>query len=226
MQPLSPDTGFPSEPNATLLLPGPAGALEVATTTPSAAPAAATAVICHPHPLHGGTMHNKVVHMLARSFGELGLRTVRFNFRGVGQSEGSFAGAAGETDDALAVLEWARRQRPHDQIWLAGFSFGGHVALRAADRFAVTRLIAVAPAVYRYTDLGPPPPPRVPLLVLQGDQDEVVPAEEVQGWCWQLSPPPEVRMFPGVGHYFHGKLNELRATVQEVLGRHVPREPA
>lgn len=208
--------------NTRLSIPGPAGSLEALTTCPASA-AEATAVICHPHPLHGGTMDNKVVHTLARSFGELGLRTVRFNFRGVGASAGVHARGVGETEDVLAVLVWVRERRPEDQIWLAGFSFGGFMALRAAAAFPVAQLILVAPPVDFYPELGPPPAPRVPTLVLQGEDDDVVSATQVRAWAARLSPPPMLRLFPGVGHFFHGRLNHLRDAVQEMLGPAVPR---
>lgn len=167
-------------------------------------------------------MQNKVVHTLARAFGELGLRTVRFNFRGVGASAGAYAQGMGETEDVLAVLRWLRERRPGDEIWLAGFSFGAYMALRAADRSPVARLILVAPPVYLYADLGPPPVPRAPVLVLQGEQDEVVPVEAVKTWLAGLPVRPAVRTFPGVGHFFHGRLNDLRAAVHEALGPAVP----
>jgi uncharacterized protein len=207
--------------NSMVEIPGPAGTLEGVTTCPER-PALATAVICHPHPLHGGTMQNKVVHTLARSLSELGLPTVRFNFRGVGNSHGEYGHAEGETEDALAVIEWVRRHQPNDEIWLAGFSFGAYVALRAAARAAAARLILVAPPVHLYTEFGPPPAPRVPTLVLQGEHDEVVPVAEVRAWLASLQPPPTVHYFPNVGHYFHGRLNELRAAVEAELQPHAP----
>lgn len=214
-------SGFPC--NTRLSIPGPIGPLEALTTCPARA-AKATAVICHPHPLHGGTMDNKVVHTLARSFGELGLRTVRFNFRGVGASAGEHAHGVGETEDVLAVLHWVRDRCPDDPLWLAGFSFGGLMALRAAAQFPVAQLILVAPPVHLYPERGPPPAPRVPTLVLQGEDDDVVPAAEVQAWADRLSPRPAVHLFPGVGHFFHGRLNELRAAVQDALRARVPQE--
>jgi len=159
-------SGFPCAPGG-LMLPGPAGQLEAITTCPDPErkpaakpqpgrpwPAAlgheslasrllrlpsATAVVCHPHPQHGGTMRNKVVHTLARAFEIAGARSLRFNFRGVGLSEGVFGDIVGETEDALAVLNWVRERRPDDELWLAGFSFGAAVALRAAARFPVAR---------------------------------------------------------------------------------------
>src|SRR5262245_11120788 len=115
-----------------LQLPGPAGELEALIETPEGASAAAFGVICHPHPLYGGTMDNKVVHTLSRAFQELGAPTIRFNFRGVGRSAGTFANGDGETEDTLALVRWGRERWPGAQVWLAGFSFGGAVAIRAA----------------------------------------------------------------------------------------------
>ena len=209
---------------ASISIPGPAGLLEAIATCPAGDAAPATVVICHPHPVHGGTMNNKVVTTLVRAFGELGLRTLRFNFRGVGASAGEYAQGVGETEDVLAVLSWVRERRPTDEIWLAGFSFGGYVALRAAAQFPLARLIAVAPAVHLYDELGPPPAPGVPLLVLQGEADEVVPFADVKKWIAGLESKPTVRLFPGVGHFFHGHLNDLRAAVHEELRASVPRE--
>ena len=115
---------FPGE-HSEFLLRGPAGNIECAVDVPGAAcERPGTIVICHPHPEHGGTMHNKVVTILERSMRELGLRTVRFNFRGVGRSDGLFDDGYGETDDLFAVVEWVRRTRPDDTLWLGGFSFG------------------------------------------------------------------------------------------------------
>lgn len=210
--------------NAGVSIDGPVGPLEAVTACP-ASPACAVAVICHPHPLHGGTMHNKVVHTLARSFGELGLATVRFNFRGIGSSAGVYAHGTGEAEDALAVLKWVHAHRPNDQIWLAGFSFGAYIALRVAAQFPVAQLVLVAPPVHLHAELGAPPAPRVPTLVLQGEQDEVVSAEAVKDWLNSLSSRPAVRLFPGVGHYFHGRLNDLRAAVEESLRSKVPTCP-
>lgn len=203
-------------------LSGPAGSLEALTTCPADGVVKATAVICHPHPQYGGNMHNKVVHTLARSFAELGLRTVRFNFRGVGASAGEYGGGIGETEDVLAVLRWLRTCRPLDEIWLAGFSFGAFMALRAASQFAVTRLILVAPPVRLYPELGVAPTPTAPTLVLQGKEDDVVSPTAVQAWAGQVGPLATLRMFSGVGHFFHGRLNDLRAAVHQVLTPELP----
>lgn len=217
---VTPPTEFPCD--ATFLLPGPAGALEAITRCPSDdVVVAGTAVICHPHSLHGGTMHNKVVSTLARGFGELGLRTVRFNFRGVGASAGSFDHGQGETEDARAVLTWVRERRPRDEIWLAGFSFGGYVAVRATQRFEITRLVTVAPAVHLY-DFASLPLPRVPWLIIQGDADEVVSAQAVRDWAQRQRPAPELVMLEGASHFFHQRLNDLRQAVVSRLSAHVP----
>jgi uncharacterized protein len=207
--------------NVTLTLAGPAGGLETLTACPAGTARAATVVICHPHPLHGGSMQNKVVHTLARGFGEHGVRSVRFNFRGVGASEGRFAHGDGETEDALAVLEWVRGQRPHDAIWLAGFSFGAFVALRAARVAQVAGLVTVAPAVHLY-DVSEIRLPDCPWLLIQGEDDEVVPVTVVQRWLTGLHPHPQAVFLPGVGHFFHQRLNELRAALAGFLPAHLP----
>jgi len=206
----------------TLRLAGPVGALEAIATCPTPDKSVrASAVICHPLPTHGGTMRNKVVHTLARGFSELGLRTVRFNFRGVGASAGRFDRGVGETEDLIAVLEWLRARRPDDEIWLAGFSFGAYVCARAVDRFPVARLITVAPPVNLY-DFSALTPIHMPWLVIHGDEDEIVPATEVATWVQTHNPSPELVMLRGVNHFFHQRLNDLRATLVESLTPHLP----
>jgi uncharacterized protein len=212
---------FPCD-GAPLALTGAAGPIEaLAACPPPERAASATAIVCHPHPLHGGTMHNKVVHTLARGFTDLGLRALRFNFRGVGASAGVHDYGQGETDDLLAVLDWVRSRRPRDELWLAGFSFGSFVALRAAARYPVARLVAVAPPVslYDFTALAP----RAPCLVIQGEADEVVSAPAVIEWARRFEPSVTLVRLPEVGHFFHGRLNELRALMADRLGGSVPR---
>jgi alpha/beta superfamily hydrolase len=211
--------------NQSLKLAGPAGALEAITACPAdGAGVVATAVILHPHPLHGGTMQNKVVTTLARGFTELGLANVRFNFRGVGASEGAFADGAGETEDALAVIEWVRRQHPEDAIWLAGFSFGAYVALCAAAEARVSGLVTVAPAVHLY-DFARLRLPECPWLLVQGEADEVVPVEAVRHWLAGITPAPRAVFLPGVGHFFHQRLGDLRALLQEFVPPNLPAPP-
>lgn len=161
-------------------------------------------------------MTNKVVHMLARAFNDAGARAVRFNFRGVGASEGVYDNGEGETQDALAALAWAAQQAPHARLWLAGFSFGGAVALRAAVAGGVARLVTVAPAIRR-VDVSAVEAPHCPWLVVQGDRDELVDAEDVRRWTESIAPQPDLRVLPGVDHFFHGRLNELRSIVVEWL---------
>jgi alpha/beta superfamily hydrolase len=197
---------------------GPAGALEARVEDPSVAPAPrAAGVVCHPHPLYGGTMQNKVVHTVARAMQELGVPTVRFNFRGVGSSAGSYDGGVGELEDALAVCEWARRRWPGAPLWLAGFSFGAAVALEAASRVAPRALVTVAPPVGRII-VTPVARPDCPWLVVQGEQDELVDAATVRRWAASFESPPRLAMLAGAEHFFHGRLGELRAAVLEFLG--------
>lgn len=201
----------------TVTIAGPAGSLEAIVETP---PGAATnvAVICHPHPQYGGTMTNKVVHMLAKACNELGLPAVRFNYRGVGASVGTYADGDGETDDAVAVLDWARERWPGAGLWLGGFSFGGAVAIRAAARRDVRRLITVAPAIRRVA-VDAANLPACPWLIVQGDEDELVDAGDIQRWVAALPAPPELVMLQGVQHFFHGRMNDLRQTVLDWVRR-------
>lgn len=200
-----------------LTIDGPAGALESLLDTPDvAADTTHVGVVCHPHPLHGGTMTNKVAHMLAKSFNEAGAPAVRFNYRGVGASAGAYADGAGETDDALAVIDWVRKRWPTADLWLAGFSFGGAVAIRAAAQRGVARLVTVAPAVQRLAGSADALP-GCPWLLVQGERDELVDAEDVRRWAASVAPSPQLRLLPGVDHFFHGRLNELRDIVVEWL---------
>lgn len=173
-------------------------------------------VVCHPHPQHGGTMHNKVVHTLARAGHDLGLATLRFNYRGVGRSEGGYAEGMGETDDLLAVLDWLDENIHAHPLWLAGFSFGAYVAMRASTQRQIGQLITVAPAVnlLRFQGLVSP---TCPWLLLQGTADEIVPCDEVREWVGGLAAPPEAVYFEGAGHFFHGRLLDLRRSVVERL---------
>ena len=194
-------------------LTGPAGNLEARVETPPGLERITSfGVICHPHPLFGGTLDNKVVYSLARAFHDLGVPTLRFNFRGVGQSAGCFAEGVGETEDALAVVAAGREKWPDAALWLAGFSFGGAVAVRAAAQANAGRLVTVAPAIRR-VPLDGVTMPTCPWLIVQGDRDDLVNHTEVIEWASKLAHPPEIALLPGVEHFFHGKLNELRDAV-------------
>ncbi len=195
---------------------GPTGHLELLTNLPKQILSPIIGVICHPHPLFGGTMHNKVVHTLARTFKELGMRTVRFNFRGVGASQGSYAKGIGETEDLLAVLQWVKQVCHGAPICLAGFSFGSYVATRAAKTEQPARLICVAPPIenFNFKELMPV---TCPWLVVQGEQDEVVSAQAVFDWIATLATPPELIRMPEASHFFHGQLIELQQLLIEKL---------
>lgn len=194
------------------LVPGPSGVLETLIEAPDGPSPTAFAVVCHPHPLQGGTMDNKVVHTLARALNEVGLATLRFNYRGVGKSEGTYDEGRGETDDALAMAAFGAARWPGASLWLAGFSFGGFVAVNASHRLDPERVVAVSPAVSRFapTDAAGP---RCPWLVVQGDADDVIAPEAVLEWARKQVPVPEIAVFPGASHFFHGRLTELREAV-------------
>ena len=212
---------FPNE-STTLLLDGPAGALEVAVDRSEAPPLPAVAIICHPLPIEGGTMHNKVVTMLARSLRELGLDTVRFNFRGTGNSEGSFDEGVGETDDLRTVAAWVRAQRPEAALWLAGFSFGAYVSLRMAAELQPAMLVSIAPPVGRSWDFDTLVPPTCPWLVIQGEADEVVDPQAVFAWIDAMRDPPDLVRMPDTGHFFHRKLMDLRGAIKHGVRAYLP----
>jgi alpha/beta superfamily hydrolase len=198
------------------MIDGPCGVLEAILDCPpqellasEARFSKSVAVIAHPHPLHGGTMQNKVVHYLARTVNQMGIPALRFNFRGVGQSEGEYAEGVGEVDDLVAAAGWMQEQFPGHALWLAGFSFGAYVALQAAARLQPAQLITVAPPVNIF-DLSELSLPSMPWVLVQGGEDEIVPSKEVLQWVSQLPVPPQLLYLEQAGHFFHGRLNELR----------------
>ena len=200
-----------------LAIPGPAGDIQALIETPQrddlgSREVPAFGVVCHPHPLYSGTLDNKVVYTLARAFGELDAPTIRFNFRGVGASAGQYAEGIGETEDTLAVVAHGRERWPQAVLWLAGFSFGGAVAIRAAERAMPERLVTVAPAVTRI-DVQDVTMPACPWLIVQGDADDVIEPDAVLAWASKLSPAPAVSVLAGAGHFFHGRLHALREAV-------------
>ncbi len=218
------DTGpdqFPPR-NTEFFITGPAGRIECLADRPEDdEPRPATAVLCHPHPQHGGTMRNKVVTIMERSLRELGLSTVRFNFRGVGESSGDFADGEGETEDLLAVIDWVRRVRPDDDLWLGGFSFGAYIALKASQDLPVRQLISIAPPVERY-GFAELLPPNCPWLVVQGDEDEVVSPEAVIEWSNKIGSDAELVMMEGTGHFFHRRLMDLRGLIKNHVQPNLP----
>jgi alpha/beta superfamily hydrolase len=198
-------------PSERVRIEGPAGAIE-ALVAEVDRPSGMHAVVCHPHPLYGGTMDNKVVTTLARALQECDVPTVRFNFRGVGASEGSYDEGRGETDDAAAVARWAKERWSTGGLIVAGFSFGAYVALRLAALCKPVRVITVAPPIQRF-DFSATATPECPWLIVQGEADELVNSKAVSSWAGVASPRPSLVMLPGVGHFFHGSLHELRDAV-------------
>jgi alpha/beta superfamily hydrolase len=198
-----------------LSLNGQAGALEAIAEDPGMT-GGSFAVVCHPHPLYGGTMDNKVVTTVAKALQAAGMPTLRFNFRGVGASSGVFDSGVGETADADVVASWGAQRWPARGLVLAGFSFGAYIALRLAQQRAAQRLITIAPAV-QFFDRAAMPVPRCPWLIVQGDADEVVDPAAVIDWANGLQPKPRLVVLPGVGHFFHGRLRELRDAVIDAI---------
>lgn len=186
-----------------LFVAGPAGRLEVAVDRPDGARKGA-ALVAHPHPLFGGTLDNKVAQTLARAFVELGYETWRPNFRGVGASEGAYDEGRGEVEDLLAVY----RELGTDAVLLAGFSFGGAMAARLAERVPCRRLVLVAPAVASFDVPNVPPG----TLVIHGEDDQTVRLADVMAWARVQELP--VMVVPGTEHFFHRKLHILRGIVE------------
>lgn len=189
-----------------LVIDGPAGDLELAVNAPGRPPRG-IALVAHPHPLQGGTLDNKVAVTLAKTFFALGYAAVRFNFRGVGRSHGSFDEGRGETDDALAALAHAKARyagQGEPPVVLAGFSFGAFVQTRVAQRVAAERLVLVGPAIGRFATENVP----ADTIVVHGEEDDVVPLAAVLAWARPQHLP--IVVFPGCGHFFHGRLVQLQ----------------
>ena len=166
-------------------------------------------------------MHNKVVTMAARSLRELGVTVVRFNFRGVGASGGTFDQGDGEREDLRAIAAWVRAQRPDAALWLAGFSFGAFVSLRMAQALQPQALVSIAPPVDRGWDFDNLQPP-AQWLVIQGEADEIVDAQAVYRWLATLDAPHTLVRMPDTSHFFHRKLIDLRGAIQHGVRRWLP----
>jgi len=229
-----PNPAFPDLPPggvAPLLLDGPAGPLEVVVDMPDAGTALrdVVAVICHPLSTEGGSLTNKVVTMAARALRELGVATVRFNFRCVGKSAGDFDDGIGESDDLRAVVDWLRREKPGHALWLGGFSFGAFVSLRMADALQPALLFSIAPPAGRSWDFDAIGLYTGPWFVVQGDADEIVAPARVYDWLARLSElrtPPTVLRIADASHFFHGKLMELRQAMKDGVQAELPSRDA
>lgn len=196
-------------PPRKLSIDGPAGSLEIAVNEPAGQPHG-LALLAHPHPLYGGTLDNKVVQTLAKAFVALGYCALRLNFRGVGASSGVFDEGRGEVDDFLALADYGQRTYGERELAIGGFSFGAFIAASVVQRLKPRHLVLAAPAVGRF------PVGNVPAntLVIHGEEDDVAPLSEVFDWARPQALP--VIVFPGAGHFFHGRLAEL----QQVVERH------
>lgn len=196
-----------------LFVKGPAGKLETILLTPLSTPRG-IAIIAHPHPLYQGSMDNKVIYILSKALFESGYITVKFNFRGVGGSEGNYAEGIGEIEDVLAVTQFVRHQYDigpnHLPLLLAGFSFGGAIQAYVAQQLNPEKLVLIAPSVARmkapsvadHTDS---------VLIVHGSLDDIVPLQSVLDWAAPQTIP--VTVIPGAEHFFHGKLAILKQVI-------------
>jgi uncharacterized protein len=212
--PLSEKLNTPGE--HCLFLQGNAGQLEAILTVPDVLHSSYITFLGHPHSLQGGTMNNKVVTTLARTFKDLGIPSLRFNFRGVGQSEGIYDAGIGESEDMLSLVHAWHKEQPSALFIFAGFSFGSYVTYRAAAQCTHQLLITVAPAIQNY-DYKEWALDSSPWLILQGDEDEVVPSSLVFDFAKQAQPELPVLHFANTSHFFHGKLIELKTRLTDYL---------
>lgn len=204
-----------------LFIDGPVGRLEVELTIPEHPNWNYVALIGHPHSLQGGTMNNKVVTTLTRAYKEVHVPSIRFNFRGVGQSFGEYDKGVGESEDMLHLAQLWKHVFPTAVVFFAGFSFGSYVAYRAVVRYKEvvedkTFLITIAPSVhnYNYAEFSIE---STGWIVVQGDADEIVPAQLVYDFATRISPGLPLLRFENTGHFFHGKLIELKARLVDVI---------
>src|SRR5436305_8470502 len=210
-----------------VIINGPDGRIEARYHHARAA-AAPMALVLHPHPQHGGTMHNKVVYALYQCFVRRGFSTLRFNFRGVGRSQGAFDRGEGELSDAAAALDWLQTYNPNAQAcWIGGFSFGAWVGMQLLMRRPeIDGFIAVAPPanLYDFSFLAPCPSSG---LIVQGDKDQIVTLEAQQKLVNQLSHQCDIKIYyrilKGADHFFQGHMEELTAHVESYIAAHPDR---
>lgn len=197
---------------------GPAGRIEAILKEPGA-PVTRAAIVCHPHPLFGGTMHNKVVYRIARAFQDAGFAVLRFNFRGTGLSQGEHDDGRGEQDDLRAAIKFIEQKFSGAEIWLAGFSFGAKVVLSAAcDDSRVRAIIAAGAPVSKY-DFSHVVECDLPKLFIQGALDEFGSPLDLEKIFARLSEPKEMRIIAGADHFFEGHLPELSQTLSSFITR-------
>ena len=200
---------------SSFLIEGPTGSLECLAAFAGDGEPASIAVICHPHPQHGGSFQNKVVFSLDKALVKKGALSIRFNFRGIGNSEGQYDHGIGEVDDLLAVIKWVQHTYPELPLWLAGFSFGAYIAYKAHLNVNTTQLLLVAPAVGLF-DFVSLPAPKCPCLVIQGEQDEIINSDDVIAWA-EKHASISTYVVPSTGHFFHKKINKLQEIIADKL---------
>ncbi|WP_434779853.1 alpha/beta hydrolase [Neisseria sp. Ec49-e6-T10] len=198
----------------TLMITGPVGQLETIIIPAQISPKG-VAIICHPNPLQGGTNTNKVVQTIAKALSEEGFECYCPNLRGVGLSAGEHDYGKGEVDDVLAIIEYAKQSHQTEEVILAGFSFGGYVALFSAQKTVVSRLLLVAPAVGKYTIPAPDSFDVERTMLIQGEEDDVITLSMALEWARPQNLP--VIVVPGAGHFFHGQLIKLKQLVSRYL---------
>lgn len=192
-----------------LLIQGPAGSLEAALEMPID-PGAAVAILCHPHPLYGGSMNDAVLGLVGEALAEVGVNPLRFNFRGVGASQGGFDEGRGEVGDLLAVIDWAQAQGA-GAIWQAGYSFGAHIVCQALPQASQpARLLLVAPPTAAM-DMRLQAPP-CPLDVFAGDSDQFVDCGALNRW-----PGTKVHLIPGADHFFSATAASLLEAIRQAV---------
>lgn len=197
------------------LIPGPTGVLEaLMVSPPEMKEGDAIAVICHPHPLYGGSMANKVVHVVANTLNDMGMATLRFNFRGVGHSQGHFDNGKGEVDDLVAATQWFKQRYVRSPLWLAGFSFGSYIAFQAHQLSGANRLMLIAPPVTMF-DFNADTQIQIPWMVIQGGRDEITEPEKVSAWVKKQSNKPSYQWLSDADHFFHGQLNHIRNAIRQ-----------
>ncbi|TXH05266.1 MAG: alpha/beta fold hydrolase [Nevskiaceae bacterium] len=210
-----PDAAWPRPGETLEVLPrGPAGRIEALLSAPKEPVSPpGFAIVCHPHPLMGGAMSNKVAYTLASSAQKAGLHALRFNFRGVGRSEGLHDEGRGETDDVLFLVDWMRQRLPGARLVLMGFSFGAFVSVKAAARARPYLQVSIAPPFSKYFSEPVPPRPDCPWLVVHGRDDEVVSYDDTVQILNGFDPPPLLVSADGVGHFFHARLGDIQNAV-------------
>jgi len=209
-----------------VLIPGPAGSLELAVDLgeikknskikPHGFHDRFVVVVAHPHPLYGGAMDNKVVTTLSGLYREYGYDVVRFNFRGVGASEGAHDEGRGEVDDMVAVAKYALAQRPDAQLILAGFSFGAAIAAAASEILSCQHMVLIAPPVDRYS-FAPSGEFTCPTGIVVGGRDDIVDADLIATWAGEMTNPPQLVSIPEASHFFHGELVALKEKLRPLV---------